>query len=205
MEGLMHPIQLFDLVTILLLVLFFMSISFKLLVLKMPVIVSGFMYGGFFAILLLNSFVRDIAKIHSHPYSLISGILYLASSVTFIIYYGFFCKLYLPIGIRSDDLRERLLSALDADQIKREEKLNKVLLPEINNELIISRRWIGFATIRLKSKKGNLVFSKIIKTFALSFENNPIKLEKGVAIFYAILGIVYSAILWQLLCLFLNK
>ncbi len=187
----MYPIQLFDLVTILLLILFFMSISFKILVLKMPVIVSGFMYGGFFAILLLNSFVRDIAKIHSHPYSLISGIVYLASSVTFIIYYGFFCKLYLLIGIRSDDLRERLLSALDEDQIKREEKLNKVLLPEINNELIISRRWIGSATIRLKCKKGNLLFSKIIKTFALSFENNPVKLVKGVAIFYAVLGIFF--------------
>jgi hypothetical protein len=147
-------------------------------------------FGGVFVVLLLGGFVRNILNTHSHPANLVIAILMLGLFLVLIIQYGFFYKAYFLYGISGDDLQERLFTALDENQIKYEEKLTKIKLPEINNELIISQAQSGSALIRLRNKKDSLVFNKIIKTFTRSFENNPVKVEKGMGILYAVFGIV---------------
>jgi hypothetical protein len=90
------------------------------------------------------------------------------------------------------DFRNAVIFSLNNISIKFEEKMNKIELIELNNELNISfTEWIGGGALRLKNKKDKIIFKEIIGGIRQYFKENNLKTKKTLAIFYLIFGILF--------------
>jgi hypothetical protein len=97
--------------------------------------------------------------------------------------------------VSDTDFRNSIIYSLNKNSIKFEEKMNKIELVEINNELNISfTAWIGSGMIKLKNKKDAIVFNGIIDSIKQYFRENSIKAKKIIAVFYLIFGAIFVLI-----------
>ena len=201
----MHNILLYYAFFIIVIGIFFLSISFRVLIQKKPVILNSVILFGFVAFCFLPSIVLSIFGIHSAHHFTIMHVLTFVIFLLFLVYFGFIIRGYSFYGIRGDDFRERLLNALDANGVKHEEKLNKISLPEIGNELNVScQEWMGTGMIRLRHRKDAAVFKKIIRTFKDSFTTTQSTVSAIISVFYGMFGLLCTGMCVYILVLFFN-
>jgi hypothetical protein len=112
--------------------------------------------------------------------------------IILMVFYYFIIKGYSIYCVNDTDFRNAVIFSLNNNSIKYEEKMNKIELIDINNELNISfTAWIGMGMIKLKNKKDKIIFINIINGIKNYFKVNKIQPKKTIAIFYLIFGFVY--------------
>jgi hypothetical protein len=125
------------------------------------------------------------------PFGLILSIM----PILFIVYVAFFyfiMKGYSIYCVNDIDFREAVIFSLNNASVKFEEKMNKIELTELNNELSIAFvSWVGTGMIKLKNKKDKVIFINIIDGMKQFFKEKNIKAKKMIAIFYLIIGILF--------------
>jgi hypothetical protein len=105
--------------------------------------------------------------------------------------------------VNDADFRNAVITSLNANSIKFEEKMNKMELVDIDNELNIAfMAWFGAGMIKIKNKKDKIIFKKIIDEIKIYFKENNVISKKIVAIFYLIFGVFYIALGIGLVILF---
>jgi hypothetical protein len=124
-----------------------------------------------------------------------SGLFSLLPALFFVlvmIFSYFAMKGYSVYGVNNVDFRNSVINSLNSNSIKFEEKMNKVKLIDMNNELkivFIARFETGM--IKIKNKKDNLIFRKIIDGIKIYFRENNIVSKKFIAVFHLIFGVLF--------------
>jgi hypothetical protein len=108
------------------------------------------------------------------------------------VYICFIMKDYSICFVNDVDFRDAVIFSLNNASIKFEEKMNKVELIELNNELNIAfTSWVGMGVIKLKNKKDEIIFMKIIDGIKQFLKEKNIKTKKTIAVFFLIFGILF--------------
>jgi hypothetical protein len=111
-----------------------------------------------------------------------------------MIFFYFVMKGYGICCVNDVDFRNSVISSLNYNSIKFEEKMDKIELVDINNELNVPfNAWFGAGTIRIKNKKDKLILQKIIDGIEIYFKGNNIESKKNLAIVHLIIGIFFIA------------
>ncbi|MDR1133900.1 MAG: hypothetical protein LBL05_07020 [Synergistaceae bacterium] len=112
--------------------------------------------------------------------------------IVYVVFFYFIIKGYSIYCVNDIDFREAVISSLNNASVKFEEKMNKIELTELNNELSIAfTSWVGAGMIKLKNKKDKVIFINIIDGIKQFFKEKNIKAKKMLAIFYVIFGIFF--------------
>lgn len=171
---------------------YFLFIAVRNLIFKKPVIQNSailllLMIAGFAPTMLLN-----ISRAHASHGIFMPSLFVLVIFLVMMVFYGFIIKGYTFYGINDEDLRQRLLDALKANNLSDEEKLNKIVLKDNNNEINIScQPWMGTGMIRLKNRKDANLFKAVITTFRNSFQNGKTKIPVITPLFFAVFGVAF--------------
>jgi hypothetical protein len=98
------------------------------------------------------------------------------------------CRIYCANDI---DLRDAVIFSLNDASIKFEEKLHRIELIELSNELDIAfTSWDYGGKIKFKINKDEIIFTKIIDGIKQFFKGKNIKTKKALATFYLIFSIL---------------
>jgi hypothetical protein len=139
--------------------------------------------------------VFNMINLFQYGYHGTSALIFSLIPVFFLvlmIFYYFIIKGYSIYCVNDTDFRDSIISSLNKNAIKFEEKMNKIELVELNNEINISfTAWIGSGMIKLKNKKDDIVFNRIMDSVKQYYKENSIKAKKTIAIFYIIFGVIF--------------
>jgi hypothetical protein len=114
----------------------------------------------------------------------------------FLITFLNFCMKGYSLHCVSDiDFRNSVINSLNRNSIKFEEKMNKMELTDIDNELnIFFTSWVGIGMVKIKNKKDKIIFKKIIDGMKIYFNENNMSPRKTAAVFYLIFGVFFGAV-----------
>ncbi len=170
---------------------FYGWLSFRILVRRKPVIMhSGWLYAIIIAGLLPAILTSLLQVDFDYPKSFIHFLVPLMF-LLLMIFYFFIIKGYTFYGISGDDLRSTLLEALGKLDIKYEETLNKISLPEKDAALSVAvQDWMGTGMIRINKRQAELL-KEIITKFRELIAGKEITPKIVTAIFYMIFAVLF--------------
>jgi hypothetical protein len=174
---------------------FYLFIGFKAIIKNKPYIINSKWVYAIIVFLCLPSIIFSIKNILEFSSFESSGFIFTLLPILLIIlmvFYYCIIKGYSIYCVSDTDFRNAVIFSLNNNSIKYEEKMNKIELVDINNELNISfTAWIGTGMIKLKNKKDKLIFLNIMNGIKQYFRENKIHPKKIIAIFYLIFGFVF--------------
>ncbi len=98
---------------------------------------------------------------------------------------------YQLIGIDGDTFQDCLSNSLNNLNIKYEEKLNKIIIPDKDLTILCSMQsWVGQAQIQFKGEIDKQFTKSIIKEIKKYMRSNNIIIMKMPALFYTIMGVI---------------
>jgi len=175
--------------------MFFLSIGFKVLASKKPLLLPSktffmFMVFAFSPQLIMS--LENISMVEGE-----FGLIFYISPLAFVVLLAFFwvqMKGYTAIGISDGSFRNALHHALNQNHIQFEEQLSLIKLTESNAELQVSMQgWAGIAQITLKQSKDKNLLAKLVISIDEYFTSNSIEPQKTASIFYVLLGLFMLA------------
>jgi hypothetical protein len=175
----------------------YLFISLKAIIKNKPFIINSrwinlLMVISFVPFMMLH--IIDLVKTGAERYYSLLLLLQILFFVLFMIFLYFVIKGYSIYCVNDVDFRNSVVNSLNSNSIKFEEKMNKIELVDINNELNVSfAAWLGCGMIKIKNKKDKLIFKKIIDGIKIYFKENDIESKKIVAVFYLIFGMFFIA------------
>jgi hypothetical protein len=175
--------------------IYFLYIGLRAAVKNEPSIINSKLLFALIALSLLPAIVVNIINLFEIGNNGITGLILAITPIFLIIiliFYYFIIKGYSIYCVNDTDFRNAIIFSLNNNSIKFEEKMNKIELTDLGNELNISfTAWIGAGMIKLKNKKDEIVFTNIIESIKRYFNENNIKAKKTIAVFYIIFGIMF--------------
>jgi hypothetical protein len=175
--------------------IFFLNIGLKATIKNEPSIINSKWIYAMIVFSLIPTVIINAKDLYRFGSDGTSGLIFSIMPILLLIlmvFYYFIMKGYTIYCISDSDFRNSIIFSLNKNLIKFEEKLNKIELIELKNELNISfTAWIGAGMIKLKNKKDDNVFSSIIDDIKQFFYENTIETKKTIAIFYIIFGIIF--------------
>jgi hypothetical protein len=170
---------------------FFLYISLFILIKKKPVIINSKWITLIVVISFLPIIISSIARI---DLSSSNSLIHLFTPIMFIgiiVFYFFIIKGFSMYGV-NEEIREALLTSLDKMSIKYQEKMNKIELPDLKNELNVSlQSWIGTGMIKIKHKKDLKIFKEIIANMKNYYAEKNVTPKIIVPIFYLFFGGIF--------------
>jgi hypothetical protein len=183
-----------------------LGIGLKIILTRKPVVLLARWLLAFMALTFTPMLIKPICDLFKYGFSAIS----LAPMIVLVMYsvllvmIWFVTKGYLILGVAEDTFRDALHYALNKLNIKFEETLSRIKLPDRNCELQVAiQAWVGTAQIKLKESKDRALLKNIVKEVNNYFQSNSeTKTNYLIAIFYSILGLLMIIFMIAMLILF---
>jgi hypothetical protein len=176
--------------------IFFLFIGLKVIIKNKPFVINSKWLIAMSLLSMMPLLIDSIISLFKFGFRSPFGLMILIMPLFIItlnaVLFYFVLKGYCIYCVNDIDFRDAVIFSLNNASIKFEEKMNKIELIELNNELSIAfTSWMGTGMIKLKNKKDKIIFMKIIDGIKQFFKEKNLKPPKIVAIFYVILGIFF--------------